>query len=101
MSDTGKVLGALVLGVAAGAVLGLLFAPSKGSELRQKISDNAGDIIDELAEKISEGKDMLSDLKGKATSKVDELKSKAEEEFGNVKSSVNQSASNMGRNNTL
>jgi gas vesicle protein len=101
MSDTGKVLGALVLGVAAGAALGLLFAPSKGSELRQKISDNASDILDELNDKIGEGKDVLSELKDKVTSKVDSLKNKAEEEIGNVKGSVKQTGSTVGTNNTL
>lgn len=88
MSDTGKVIGALLLGVAAGAALGFLFAPSKGSELRKKIANNAGDILEELTDKINEGKDTLADLKKSATSKVDSLRTKAEEEFANLKSSV-------------
>ena len=86
MSDNGKLLGALVLGAAAGAVLGMMFAPSKGSDLRKKISDNAGDLIDELTEKIKQGKDTLTDLKDKAMSKAEDLKSKAEEEMDNYKS---------------
>jgi gas vesicle protein len=93
MSDNGKVLGALLLGAAAGAVLGLLFAPSKGSELRQKISDNAGDLIDELSDKIGEGKEMLAGLKDKAMSKADDLKGRAEEELSGMKSKVKQPAS--------
>jgi gas vesicle protein len=93
MSDNGKVLGALLLGAAAGAVLGLLFAPSKGSELRQKISDNAGDLIDELSEKIGEGKEMLAGLKDKAVNKADELKGRAEEELSGMKNKVKQTAS--------
>jgi gas vesicle protein len=101
MSDTGKILGALVLGVAAGAVLGVLFAPSKGSELRKKISDNTGDMIDELTDKIMEGKEVLSDLKSKASSKVDELKNRAEEEYSNIKNTVKQTGSSMGSNNSL
>jgi len=95
MSDNGKVLGALVLGAAAGAVLGLLFAPSKGSELRQKISDNAGDLIDELTDKIGEGKEMLAGLKEKAMSKADELKGKAEDELSNMKNKAKQTASTV------
>ncbi len=99
MSDNGKVLGALVLGAAAGAVLGLLFAPSKGTELRGKIKDSASDLMDELTDKINEGKETLSELKEKVAartegimSKVEDVKSKAEEEFGNVKNKVKQSS---------
>jgi gas vesicle protein len=95
MSDNGKVLGALVLGAAAGAVLGLLFAPSSGAELRKKISDNSGDLIDELTGKIEEGKEMLAGLKDKAMSKADELKGRAEEELSSMKNKAKQTAANV------
>ncbi|MFL5764091.1 MAG: YtxH domain-containing protein [Bacteroidia bacterium] len=88
MSENGKVLGALVLGAAAGAVLGLLFAPSKGSELREKIKDNADDLMDELAKKIAEGKETLSGLKDKVSGKVDDLKAKADSEMDGMKNKV-------------
>ncbi|MGZ3883061.1 MAG: YtxH domain-containing protein [Bacteroidia bacterium] len=85
MSDNTKVLGALVLGAAAGAVLGLLFAPSKGSDLRKKISDNAGDLIDELTDKIQEGKSALAEMKEKAMSKAEEVKATAEDHLDSYK----------------
>ncbi|MCW3086189.1 MAG: Gas vesicle protein [Bacteroidetes bacterium] len=100
MSDNGKLLGALVLGAAAGAVLGMMFAPGKGSDLRKKISDNAGDLIDELTEKIKQGKDTLTDLKDKAMSKAEDLKSKAEEEMDNYKSKSKQTAQTAAANGT-
>jgi gas vesicle protein len=96
MKDNTKILGALVLGAAAGAVLGLLFAPSKGSELRQQIKDNAEDIIDELAEKINEGKETLSGLKEKALSKADNLKSMVEDEVSNFKNKGQNFANGNG-----
>jgi gas vesicle protein len=80
MKDNSKILGALVLGAAAGAVLGLLFAPAKGSELRKKIKDNAEDLIDELAEKINEGKETIADLREKAMAKAEAMKGKFENE---------------------
>jgi len=92
MSENGKILGALVLGAAAGAVLGMLFAPSKGSDLRDKIKDGTGDLIDELTEKIKQGKDTLTELKDKAMSKAEDLKSKAEEEIENYKTRAKQTA---------
>ena len=80
MKDNSKILGALVLGAAAGAVLGLLFSPGKGTELRKKIKDNAEDLIDELAEKINEGKETIADLREKAMAKAEAIKQKFENE---------------------
>jgi gas vesicle protein len=39
MNTSGKILAAVAAGIAAGAVLGILFAPDKGSETRRKIND--------------------------------------------------------------
>ena len=46
-----KILGAAILGAAAGALLALLFAPAKGSETRRKIVDTAADLGDKLRKK--------------------------------------------------
>ncbi len=57
MNDTnnsGKVIGALLLGAAIGATLGILFAPDKGSETRRKISAKGNDLNDNFKEKINE-----------------------------------------------
>ena len=44
MNTTGKVLVGLLAGAAAGAILGVLFAPDKGSETRRKIATKSKDI---------------------------------------------------------
>jgi gas vesicle protein len=48
MKNSGKIMIALGVGTLLGAVLGILFAPAKGSETRNKISSSAHD----LAEKV-------------------------------------------------
>ena len=46
--SSGKVLLGVLAGVAAGAVLGILFAPDKGSKTRKKIVDSSEDVLDEI-----------------------------------------------------
>ena len=63
--STGKVaLGALA-GLATGAILGILFAPEKGSETRKKIKDRS--------------KGQIDDLKSKYNGVIDNLTSKLEQ----------------------
>ncbi|CAN5527955.1 hypothetical protein BH11BAC1_BH11BAC1_25490 [soil metagenome] len=76
MANAAKLLGALLLGAAAGATLGVLFAPDKGSNTRKKISKKSDELIDQLSEKIDEGKATLADLRKKAMDAADDLKSK-------------------------
>jgi len=54
-------------GIAAGAVLGILFAPQSGKETRDAIRRKSRDAKDKLDEMIDEGHEKWSDMKGKAS----------------------------------
>ena len=60
MNNTSKILAALAIGVAAGAVIGILFAPDKGSETRKKISDQGKKLGEDLKNKFNEVKEKLA-----------------------------------------
>lgn len=51
---------ALLTGMAAGAVLGILFAPEKGEESRKKVKKAAEDCFDKVKEKFA---DVVGDTK--------------------------------------
>jgi len=62
----GNVLLGIVSGLAVGALLGVLFAPAKGSETRQKLSDKGADLAENLKSKFDEFIDDLTGVSIKA-----------------------------------
>jgi gas vesicle protein len=59
--SSGKILLGVLAGVAAGALLGILFAPEKGAETRTKIVEKGEEYVDGLKEKISEIVDQVAE----------------------------------------
>ena len=64
-SETAKIVGALLVGAAAGAALGLLYAPEKGQQTRKKISERANNLVGDLKNKIEEGKNLITEISDK------------------------------------
>ncbi len=54
MADTGKTLLAIIAGVAVGVVIGVLIAPQKGTDTRQKLNDGVKDLADSIISKAEE-----------------------------------------------
>ena len=83
--NTGKVLLGVLAGVATGALLGVLFAPSKGSRTRRRIVKKGEDYAEGLNEKfdtalarlsgkIKKVKDEVSDFKEQLHTRSEEVK---------------------------
>ncbi|MFZ4106274.1 YtxH domain-containing protein [Flavobacterium sp.] len=72
--NTGKIIGGLVIGALAGATLGVLFAPNKGSKTRNKITGGSENLAKDLKKKI---KNEARDYKRSFNEETKSLKNKA------------------------
>src|SRR4051812_8998555 len=73
MNTESKVALGVLAGLAAGAVLGVLFAPAKGSETRAGLIGKGNDLVDGAKEKLNEFKDAVTERISSATGLVSEL----------------------------
>ncbi|MEJ7556930.1 MAG: YtxH domain-containing protein [Pedobacter sp.] len=81
MNDNSKVLVGLLAGLAAGAALGLLFAPEKGTETRDKLSQSLKDLSESIKDRAADEINNLSAFKDKVVTSVKSKLQPAEEEF--------------------
>lgn len=88
MNSTSKTILAVMGAAAVGAVIGMLVAPEKGSDLRRKITDATGDWTTQLSDLLAQGKEQLNNLKNKATTQGSSYASEGEERFNSVKERV-------------
>ncbi|MDP2337884.1 MAG: YtxH domain-containing protein [Bacteroidota bacterium] len=75
--------GKVVLGVLAGALLGVLFAPHRGSVTRKKIARKGGNVADGVKEKLNEFLEVITEkfekVKDDVVEFTEEKLAKAEE----------------------
>ena len=81
--SSGKIVLGFLAGAAAGALLGILFAPDKGTETRKKIVEKGEDYVDEVKEKLN---GLIEDL----TKKMDGMKDKAKDVMADAKVKVDE-----------
>lgn len=70
--SSGKVILGVLAGLAAGAVLGILFAPDSGVNTRKKIGRKSEEYIDDIKEKFNEFVDHVAEKVEKAKEEVKE-----------------------------
>lgn len=75
-NNTAKVIGALLLGTAIGGIIGVLFAPDKGSDTRKKILAKGEGLTDAMNEKLTAFTDMIK-------KDVETVKEKSNDFIGN------------------
>lgn len=92
---SGNTLIAFLAGAAAGAILGILYAPEKGEHTRQKLSfqlEKYKDLLQRLVNDFVDGKEtpLTSEAKSMGQKVVDEAKSKAEKLLEDVDELLDQ-----------
>ncbi len=80
--NVGKLAAGILVAVAAGAVVGILFAPDKGSETRKKLSKKGADLKDIFKSRMN---DLVDDL----ASQYEEIKDEGNKAVSSGKEAVN------------
>lgn len=94
MTSNSKIVLGIVTAAAAGAVIGLLFAPEKGTEIRDKMRETANGFASDLLDALQRGRQQYTDIKDNVEDKAKELKSKADDKITEVKDRVGDEVDN-------
>lgn len=81
MNDNTKVVVALLAGLAAGAALGILFAPDKGTDTRDKLTESLKKLGDSIKDTAATEIDNLVGLKDKIVENIKSKVKATEEEY--------------------
>lgn len=94
MKDNSKILAAMLAGIAAGAAIGLLFAPEKGSETRDKLNESLKNLGDSIKDRAADEIGNLSTFKDKVVESIKTKLKGAEDEYAATTASASTAASN-------
>ena len=91
--SNGKLVTGILVGAAAGAILGVLFAPDKGTETRKKISKKSSDLTDTLKSKYSDFVDGIASKFHGAKDDAEALLDKGKDKANSMKADVKHALS--------
>src|SRR3954447_20963579 len=87
----------LLTGTVLGAGLGMLFAPKSGSELRNQLSEQAGNLKSTAGEWAEKGRDMYSQAADKGRDVYNQAADKGREAYNQAREAVNRGADEAQR----
>lgn len=93
--NAGKMILSIAAGVAAGAVIGILLAPDKGTETRRKISERSNEYADNLKTKFNDFIENMLDKFDTVKSEVENIANKGMHKAEEIKSEMKQPPMNQ------
>jgi len=85
--NTGKVVLSIAASMAVGALLGILFAPDKGSNTRRKIASKGKEYADDVKEKYNDIVDGVAEKFESLKHGAENLQSRGKDELANMQKS--------------
>ena len=74
MNNTTKIVLGMAVAAAAGAAIGMLLAPEKGTDLQKKIKEGAADWLKDFKGLMSTGTDVVNQLKSSTEHELTSMK---------------------------
>lgn len=91
--SSGKIVTGIMIGAAAGAILGVLFAPDKGSTTRKKIAKKSSDLKDSVKDKVNDLVDSIAAHFETAADSAEDLIEKGKQRTAAMKADAKHSMS--------
>jgi gas vesicle protein len=88
--DTSKVVLAGLAGLAAGAVLGVLLAPEKGSRTRKHIINKGNEYAEDATDKFNDVLESITDKYESLLKDVERMSMKAKAKFNDAKRDIHE-----------